>query len=74
MKLAVRVTPRAKKERIEDKEGKLKVYLTVPATEDKANKRLIEVLAEYFNVSRSTVKIIVGKKRRDKVIEISGID
>lgn len=74
MKLPVRVIPKAKKERIEDKEDRLKVYLTVPAIENKANKRLIEVLADHFNVRKSAVKILIGKKSKDKVIQISGID
>jgi uncharacterized protein (TIGR00251 family) len=74
MKLVARVIPRAKKERLEDKEGRLKVYLSVPAIEGKANKRLIEVLAKHYNVRKSAVKILIGKKNRDKVIQISGID
>lgn len=73
MRLVVRVIPRAKKERIENKEGKLKVYLLAPAIEDKANKRLVEVLADHFNTRKSAIKIVTGRKSRDKVIQISGI-
>lgn len=67
MKLNIKVIPNAK--RCIYKDGK--VYLTAPAQEGKANKMLIEFLAEHFNISKSKVKIIRGHKSRIKVVEIA---
>ncbi len=47
-----------------------KIHLTAPATEGKANKQLIEVLAKYFSVAKSTISIKAGKSARTKVIII----
>ena len=47
-----------------------KVRVDVPALENKANKRLVEVLAKYFNVSKSSISIIKGLKSKNKIIEI----
>lgn len=68
--LQVRVIPNAKKSRILDEDGRLKVYLTAPASEGKANKALVEVLADHFGVRKSEVRIVKGEKGRDKVVEI----
>ena len=71
MKLKVRVIPRAKKERIERLEDGLKVYITEPAIEERANRKLIVILADYFNTKKYNVTIIKGQKQRDKVVEIN---
>ena len=73
MRWEVRVIPGAKKNLIRPEEGgKLKVYLTAPAVEGKANKALLQVLAEYFGVKRRCIEIIKGLKSRDKTISILG--
>ena len=71
MRIEVRVIPNAKKERIQNLGDKLKIYLTVPALEGKANKRLIEVLADYYNTKKYNIQILRGKESREKIIEIS---
>ncbi|UCG34918.1 MAG: DUF167 domain-containing protein [Candidatus Omnitrophota bacterium] len=71
MRLRVRVVPRAKKQRIEKEKDGLKVYLTEPATEQKANKKLIEILADHFHTKKYNITIVKGKKQRDKIVEIN---
>ena len=71
MRISVRVVPNARKERVEAFASGLKVYVTAPAIEGKANKRLIEVLASYFKIKKSGLKIIKGRASRDKVVEVS---
>ena len=71
IKIKVRVIPRAKRERIEEFDAGLKVYVAKPALEGKANKRLIEVLAPYLEVKKSSLKIIKGQTTQDKIIEIT---
>ena len=49
----------------------LKVRLTSPPVEGKANKQLITFLSENFNIKKSEIKIVSGLKSREKLIEIS---
>ena len=71
MKIRVRVVPRAKKERIEKIDDGLKVYICEPAIEDRANKKLIELLADYFHTKKYNISIILGQKQKDKVVQIN---
>jgi uncharacterized protein len=70
MRYALRVIPRAKRNHVEEAEGRLKVYLTDPPVEGQANKALIEVLAGHWGVRKSRIRIIRGEKSRDKVVEV----
>ena len=66
----VRVIPNAKKNDVSEEKDQLKVRLKAKAVGGKANKALIEVLAEFFNVKKSDVKITRGERSREKVIEV----
>ena len=70
MKVKVRVVPRAKKEKIIEENGVLKVYVNDPALEGKANKRVIEMLAEFYKTKKYNITIVQGESQRDKVVEI----
>lgn len=70
MKIKVRVLPRAKKVRIETFGEGLKVYLSSPAIEGRANKELREILADYYNTKKYNITILRGQKNRDKLVEI----
>ena len=48
--------------------GKLKIYITSPAIEGKANTHLIKFLADYFGVAKNKVKIITGEHNRTKLV------
>ena len=67
----IRVIPNAKKNNVSEDQGKLKVHISAPAVDGKANKALIKVLAEYFKIKKSGVRITRGTKSREKVVEIS---
>lgn len=47
-----------------------KVKVNARAAEGKANKRLIEILAEYFDVPESRVRIVRGLAGRKKVVRV----
>ena len=66
----VRVVAGAKRNEVKKEGERLKAYLTAPPVEGKANKLLLEVLAEYFNCKRSDLKIVRGEKAKDKLIQI----
>ncbi|MBI2599903.1 DUF167 domain-containing protein [Candidatus Daviesbacteria bacterium] len=71
MKVSVIVHPNAKRERIEkDLLDNLHVYVNQPPLEGKANKATIVALADYFKVSKSTVKLLNGSKSKYKLFEL----
>jgi uncharacterized protein len=70
-KINVRIVPNARKVTVTEEEDRLKVYVTAPAVDGKANAALILLLAKYFKVRKSDIEILRGEKSRDKVIGIS---
>ena len=71
MTIDVKVITQAKRTFLKEEGGKLKVYLNAPAVDGKANKALVEFLAEHFSVPQSAVEIIKGLKSRYKTININ---
>jgi uncharacterized protein (TIGR00251 family) len=70
----VKVHPRARKNAITGEVGDaLKLALTAPPIEGRANDACIEFLAEFLNVPRSSVTITAGESSRNKVIRVSGM-
>lgn len=74
--LAIRVTPRASKNEIAEilSDGTVRVRLTAPPIEGKANAALIEFLSDVLNVSRSKIDIVAGINGRDKLVTILDLD
>ena len=70
MRLNVKVIPNAKQNKLVEEPGRLKVYLTAPPVDGKANKALIAFLAEHFNVKKPAVRIVRGETGREKVVEV----
>ena len=48
----------------------LRVKISQPPEDGKANKALIELLAEYLSVKKNSITIIAGEKSTHKIIEI----
>jgi hypothetical protein len=70
----VKLHPRARKNAITGTLGDaLKVSLTTPPVEGRANQALIEFLAEVLSVPRSSITIAAGQKGRLKVIAVAGL-
>ena len=71
---SVRVAPRSSRDAIEGEyQGALKVRLTAPPVEDRANEALRRLLAERLNVPVSAVRIVAGGKSRTKRVAIAGV-
>jgi len=71
MKIKVHIKPNSKKgPLVEAGEDGLVVYVREVATDNQANEALIKLLAEYYGVPKSRVKIIRGQTGRQKVVEI----
>lgn len=70
----VKVQPRAKKNAIVGELGDaLKLSLTAPPVEGRANEACIEFLANLLEVPRSSVTIASGENSRRKVIRVKGL-
>ncbi len=71
---AVKVHPRAKKNAITGEGGDaLKLALTAPPADGKANDACIEFFAKLLNLPRSSVTIAAGQTSRNKVIRVAGL-
>ena len=71
---AVKVHPRAKKNAITGEVGdELKLALTAPPVDGKANEACIEFFAKLLKVPRSSVTIAAGQTSRNKVIRVAGL-
>jgi uncharacterized protein len=71
---AVKVHPRARKNAITGVVGDaLKLSLTAPPIDGRANEACIEFFANLLKVPRSSVTIASGESSRRKVIRVAGI-
>jgi uncharacterized protein (TIGR00251 family) len=70
--LAIRVTPRASRNEIVGilNDGTVKIHLTSPPVDGKANKALVEFLADVLGISVSRIDIVGGFNGRDKLVSI----
>jgi len=69
--LNVRVEPRSSRTCVVGVVGEaLKVKLTAPPVEGAANKQLVEVLSDHFNIRKSDIEILKGRSGKNKVVEI----
>jgi len=77
-RFAVRLTPRGGRDAVdgwaEDAAGKphLKVRVSSPPEDGKANRALIALLAESLDIPKSSLRIAAGETSRLKTIEIVG--
>ena len=72
MQITIVTHPNARKPRVEqDLLGTLHVYVNAPPLEGKANKAVIEALADYFKVKKNAVTLLSGQKSKNKRLEIA---
>jgi uncharacterized protein YggU (UPF0235/DUF167 family) len=70
MYLKVFVTPDAKKDSIEENGGTFVITTREPASANRANQRVRELVAERFNKPLGDVRILTGHRSRSKMISI----
>jgi len=71
---AVKVHPRAKKNAVTGEVGDaLKLALTAPPADGKANEACVDFFAKLLKVPRSSVTIAAGHASRNKVIRVAGL-
>jgi len=73
-RLAIKVTPNAGRNEIVGlKEGLLYVKVAAPPAKGKANKELIDFLADKLGIRKSLILIVKGQTSRHKIINIEGM-
>ena len=71
---AVRVQPRASRDEIVGEyQGGLKIRLTAPPVDDRANEALRKLLASRLKVPLAAVRIASGERSRTKRVEVYGV-
>ena len=71
MLIRVYVTPNAREAGvIKVSEDYYEVRVDERAMDDRANKRLLEILAEHFKIPKSRISIVRGAKSRNKIVQI----
>lgn len=69
--IIVRVKPNSKKgPKVEVSGDGLVVYVREVAADNAANEALIKILAKYYDVPKTRVKIIRGHSSRNKLVKI----
>ncbi len=74
IRLHIFIQPKASKnEIIGPHSGLLKIKITAPPVDGKANEGLIEYLSDYFDIPKRNIIIIRGETSRKKTLELRGI-
>jgi uncharacterized protein (TIGR00251 family) len=72
--LAVRAQPGARKNAVlGEQAGALKLAVTAPPEDGRANAALVEVLKDWLGVKRSQVELLSGQTNRNKVFLVRGV-
>ena len=70
-KIWVTARPQSKKQQLKmTAPGEYVISFPDPARDGKANRKVIEILAEHFAVPKSAVRIILGQRNRKKLIQV----
>lgn len=72
MKIKVKVKPNARENSLKPLENSnFEAKVSVPPKKGKANEKVIELLAKYFNLPKSKIRLVSGETYREKVFKIS---
>jgi uncharacterized protein (TIGR00251 family) len=74
VQIQIKVVPRASADRMEGVEGShLKVRITAPPVEGKANAHLLRFLAGFLSIRAHQINVISGQNSRFKRIRVAGL-
>ena len=68
--IAIRVTPKASRNRITQDGDQIRVYVTVVPEGGKANAAVLKLLAKALGVPKSRLTVVRGETARDKTIRV----
>jgi uncharacterized protein (TIGR00251 family) len=71
MRFNLKVIPNASRSEITvEKNGDWKIKVQTPPEDGRANKAVIQLLAQHFKIPKNRIKIIAGEKSHRKIIEV----
>jgi len=71
MKISVQVKTNSKVESVDRlPDGSYLVRVHVPPVDGKANERIVELLADYFDSPKGRIEIVSGFKGKNKIFEV----
>jgi uncharacterized protein (TIGR00251 family) len=73
--ITVRVTPRARRTEVAEilDDGTIRIRVTAPPVEGKANAALIEFLADALRIRKTRIEIVAGERGLDKIVSITDL-
>jgi len=72
MLIKVKAKPKSKKEGVKQLDkNTFEVRVNVPPEKGKANERIRELLADFFKVPKSRIKLVRGETSKEKIFEIT---
>jgi len=73
MRLTIKVTPNASKTEIAGRDGGvMRIRLAAPPVDGKANEKLIEFLADEYDIPKSSIRVVSGMTSKTKIVELPG--
>lgn len=73
MKISAKIKPNSRhREVVANDDGSLTIYAKAPAIEGRANLAAVKLMAKYYGVAPSRVKLVRGVTSRNKIFEIAG--
>lgn len=73
MKISAKIKPNSRhREAVANDDGSLTIYTKAPAIEGRANLAAVKLVAKYYGVAPSRVKLVRGVTSRNKIFEIAG--
>lgn len=72
--IRVRVRPRAARDEIVGwREDTLRLRVSAPPLDGRANDAVVEMIARTAGVARSAVSVVAGERGRDKLVRVTGL-
>lgn len=72
--IRVRVQPRASRDDVVGwREDTLRLRVTAPPLDDRANDAVVLLIARAAGVPRSAVTVVGGERHRDKLVRVAGV-
>jgi hypothetical protein len=74
LQLLVRIQARAGADRVgEVRAGRLQLRIAAAPVDDAANERLCRFMAGLFGLPRASVRLLQGRRSRDKLLAVDGV-
>lgn len=68
--LNIKVIPNSSKNELIKEPDRLRLKITAPPVDNKANKFVIEYLSKFFKIPKTTIQIVRGTTSREKTIRL----